>query len=296
MKKTAIVIVTYYPDPVLLKDLIRSCSYEVTRIIIVDNTPGRSPHLELFKYANIIYLGSNKGIAYAQNIGIRAAMESGAEYILLSDQDTVYPDHYIINMVSVFDLHEESGLKIAAAVPLFKDINQEKKKNQGFIIKGKIGFKKIFPEKGYHEIFQAIASGTILNVKYLDSIGLMDEDLFIDWVDIEWCWRAVSKGCKIIGNADVVIMHRLGDSALNIGFREVNLRNAVRHYYITRNAFYLSLHSNNLDMMHRITLLVKSMRYLIGFPVLSRPRFQNLKYVMLGLWHAITNRMGQLKE
>lgn len=179
--------------------------------------------------------------------------------------------------------------------PLFKDIvgNNE---NEGFISKGLIGFKKINPKNGLHEVFQTIASGKILNSKYLDDVGLMDENLFIDWVDLEWCWRAGKKGYKIIGNADVIITHQLGDEATNLGFREVNLRSPIRHYYITRNAFYLALNDKSLDLIHRITLFFKSFRYVVGFPILSKPHLKHLKYVLLGFWHGITGKLGKLDD
>jgi len=52
----------------------------------------------------------------------------------------------------------------------------------------------------------------------------MNEDLFIDWVDFEWCWRARKKGYKIIGNANVVITHQLGDAAVTIGRKDEEAR------------------------------------------------------------------------
>ena len=36
----------------------------------------------------------------------------------------------------------------------------------------------------------------IINNNIILDVGLMDESLFIDWVDFEWCWRAKSKGYK----------------------------------------------------------------------------------------------------
>lgn len=130
-------------------------------------------------------------------------------------------------------------------------------------------------------------------MKALQDIGLMDSKLFIDWVDLEWCWRARAKGYQIIGNADVEIQHQLGDRSKNLGFREVNLRSPMRHYYITRNAFYLALYSSDLDTWHRINLFFKSFRYIIGYPALSKPHLKNLRAVLLGFYHGLTGRLGK---
>ncbi|HOR94725.1 MAG TPA: glycosyltransferase family 2 protein [Spirochaetota bacterium] len=232
-------------------------------------------------------LNDNKGIAYAQNIGIKRALKEGADFIMLSDQDTIYPKNYVKDMVEVFMVNE----KVCAVAPKFFD--KIKNSSDGFISVKPIIFKQFFPESGKHEIMQAIASGKIIRAKYLHDIGLMKEELFIDWVDLEWCWRALNKGYKIIGNADVVIHHSLGDTSINVGFRKVNLRNPIRHYYITRNAFYLAIYSRDLDFLHRIVLFFKSFRYIIGYPLLDKPKLKNLKYVLLGFFHGITKRLGK---
>jgi len=289
--KSILIMVTYNPDLDTLRNALSSISPQVTFTIIIDNTIGGFPELQKFEANNvkIIFFNDNMGIAYAQNIGIKMALKENVEYILLSDQDTLYPDDYVSNMVSSFDNLQ----KIAAVAPIF--IDAVKNSNEGFIAISPFGFKRIFPKNGKHRIRQAISSGSVLNAKYLEDIGLMDEKLFIDWVDLEWCWRAGKKGYKIIGNADVEIHHQLGDTALSIGFREINLRSPIRHYYITRNAFHLAIRDRSLDLTHRIVLFLKSFRYIAGYPLFSKPHLLHLKYVLLGFWHGITGRLGRLK-
>jgi len=51
----------------------------------------------------------------------------------------------------------------------------------------------------------------IIPTGVFQDVGLMYEDLFLDWADLEWCWRVNFKGYKIIGNADMIITHRIGD-------------------------------------------------------------------------------------
>ena len=145
------------------------------------------------------------------------------------------------------------------------------------------------------EVEKTLSSGFFYSREVIEKIGLKNEDLFIDLVDWEWCWRARKKGYKIIGNADVIIEHQLGDSSKDLGFREVNLRSPMRHYYITRNAFHLALRDKSLDILHRITLFFKSFRYIIGYPLLSKPHLTHLKYVMLGFWHGIVGKLGKLE-
>lgn len=289
--KIIMIYATYNPQIELLKKSIQSITSQVDKIYIIDNTPSKDTRLDFFKNdkTEVIYLEENYGIAYALNIGIKKALQDQAYFIMLSDQDTYYPQNYVFNMLKVFLIDD----KIAAVAPRFVDSN--KKGRDGFIGVVPVIFKRFFPKSGTHEIMQAISSGKILQAKYVRIIGMMEEMLFIDWVDYEWCWRARARGYKIVGNADVVIKHQLGDSSKNLGFREVNLRSHIRHYYITRNAFYLALYSNDLDILHRITLFFKSFRYIVGYPVLSKPHLTHLKYVLLGFWHGIIGKMGKLE-
>lgn len=296
MKKFKIygIIVTYRPDIDLLKNCIYSIVNQLDKIIIVDNTPEKCTILEkIFNSENIeiVYLENNYGIAYAQNIGIKKAMEEKVDYILLSDQDTIYPADYVERMITCFTKEN-----IAACGPLFRDINNEKNK-PFFIKKGKIGFKKFFPINGKHEVFQLIASGTIINTKYLIDIGLMKEELFIDWVDMEWCWRAIKKGYKIIGNAEVLIHHKYGDESKKFFGRFLSVRNPIRYYYNIRNGIFLSLYSDTLNTLQRIILFYKNIRNAIFlFPLTSRNSLLTIKYTIKGLYHGLIGKLGKLDE
>lgn len=291
-KRIDAVLITYQPDCNLLKHVIDSIAHQVRTFYIVDNTPNKAKCLENLSLRNIeiIYLNDNKGIAYAQNIGIKKSLANHADYILLSDQDTVYPESYIQNMLLSF----QDDHSVAAFGPLYKDTNS-KNPNDGFYKNETFFYKKFIPRQGKYEVTHLMASGTILNTLHLTDIGLMNEDLFIDWVDLEWCWRATGKGYKIIGNSDIIITHRLGDKIKTIGSREVGLRSPIRHYYITRNAFYLALRSKNLNMLYKITLFFRAFRYIVGYPLLSTPHLIHLKYVLLGFWHGILGKLGKLQ-
>lgn len=285
------VLITFQPDTELLARSINSISKQVDKIIIVDNSPISTDFSIVKQTQNMefIHLNKNIGIAAAQNIGITKALAASAAYILLSDQDTVYPSEYVSLMIPIFSQHSSA----AAVVPRFTDSN--KRSTDGFVALHPLLFLYSYPEAGRHELFHAIASGKIIKADCLSRIGLMNEDLFIDWVDFEWCWRARKLGYKIIGNADVCISHQLGDGAVNLGFREINVRTPLRHYYITRNAFYLALHSNSLDPKHRIVLLFKSFRYIVGFPLIAKPRAKNLYAVLLGFVHGCLGITGKQK-
>jgi len=287
------VFVTYEPDFDVLHEAMISIASQVRNIYIIDNTPKRAECLSklgCFENIEVIYLGENMGIAHAQNIGLKRSLKNNSNYILLSDQDTIYPSNYIEDMIRALDTLD---MKVAAIAPLYKDMHR-KKDNLGFLEKSYFDVKKVYPDSGLHEIFQAIASGKIIRSVYLKEIGLMDESLFIDWVDIEWCWRAITKGYKIIGNADVRIQHQLGEDARKIFFTEIPLRNPIRSYYITRNAVHLALRSRSINYRHKLMIMLKAIKFVLGISILAKPHFSQLRYSLLGFGHGIIGKLGKL--
>ena len=288
------VIVTYNPDCNLLNNCVDSLMKDVRYIYIIDNGSKKPNNITGNKKIKLIKLKNNMGVAYAQNVGIKRSLEEKSEYILLSDQDTLYPENYVKNMLLAFWSIPDKD-NVAAIAPLFMDPKQGKR-DEGFIKKSLFGVEKFYPKYGLHEVYQAIASGMILNTKLLNEIGLMREDLFIDWVDLEWCWRAWKKGYKIIGNADVVITHRLGDIVVNIGHKVITLRNGLRHYYITRNCVYLALRCDDINILYKIKLFLNSFKYVVGFSIISKHHIKHLKYTLLGFFHGIIGHMGRLDD
>ena len=241
-----VIIVTYNPDMQQLEETIHSIAKQVSHVIIIDN--GNTVFLfENIDNLIIINLGKNYGIAYAQNRGIELAKQKKADFILLSDQDTVYPEDFISKIINIYDRY--SGKEsIGAIVPRVYDKN---KMNEIKIAITK--FKYIFPEKNkIYYISHAIASGTLIPIKNLDVIGNMREELFIDWVDFEWCYRVLKCGYKILSIPDISIDHMMGDNVKIIGNRKVALRSRVRYYYMIRNGLYIILHTDSLKFYEQL--------------------------------------------
>ena len=85
-----------------------------------------------------------------------------------------------------------------------------------------------------------MTSGTIVPRHVFEDIGLMDENLFIDYIDYEWCLRARDHRYKIYTASELILIHKLGDKSINFGlFKKPFHLNNIRHYYIIRNALIL---------------------------------------------------------
>jgi len=245
------VVVTYKTTYSELQNLINSLYSQVTQIILVNNECnldilGQDKKIKQFNFRE------NLGIAKAQNIGIKYAIANGADFILISDQDSLYPKNYIIQLLDVYK-HVSALNKVAAVGPVYMDHNKNMK------IQPMVSFGKVFLKKSDKntELFypsHLISSGMLLNKEILETVGYPREDFFIDWVDTEWCWRAISGGYKIVQSPDVVLRHSIGIEIKPAGLKFATIHNNLRDYYKIRNALYILLYLKYIPFQNKFYL------------------------------------------
>jgi len=294
--KVIAIVVAYFPDSQIITETLRSIYKQVEQVLIIDNTPNGSDilqNLQLLKEnsnIHLVTLGRNTGISHAQNVGIKKALENKVDFVMLSDQDTFYPNNYIDEMLEAY-YKLPNREKVAAITPAVSVINMGGKKMK-FIWFNGIFNKPLNFKEGCHEITEVMASGMIIPSKVIDDIGFMNEELFIDWVDLEWGWRARAKGYKLIGCNDIVINHHSGDKAVSIGSYTFVLRPSVRQYYIIRNMVFLALRSEHINFGRRLNLCIKAVKYSIAFTIFGSPHYQYFIYSVKGLYHGLIGRLG----
>lgn len=292
-EKIEVVLVTYNPNISTLIQCINSLMNQVERIIIVDNTPLGNKELNSFNHENIelIYLYENMGIAYAQNIGIKKAMDNGAEFVLTSDQDTIYPENYIECLMRCF-MEKTKELEIASISPIYTDENKENS------LQPMVYFENGFLRKDYSlneckSVSHVISSGMLIPIDALNNIGLMDEKLFIDWVDTEWCWRAISKGFSVLQTPNVVINHCLGNHpSRNVLGKSITVHSSFRNYYKIRNAVYLLFYSHSLSFSMKFFTLQQILKMMIIHPLTSKKRFEEIIVLFQGIKDGVLKKMG----
>lgn len=229
----AIIIVLYYPEELnFLKLLHLSEKPENQNIIIVDNTPNPLTDLTIYKDIHYIPLYSNQGIAKAQNIGINKAIELNCTHIIFFDQDSIITKKYIENILSEYINIER---KIGNLFLLGPTVINEKTGNE---------YKSLFHsdivnDNGFIKRREIISSGSCTSIKKIKSIGLLDEILFIDFVDFEWCWRG--NQLKYISGItkNIQLLHNVGQNELNLGKYKIIISSPIRYFYQYRNFLWL---------------------------------------------------------
>jgi rhamnosyltransferase len=242
----------------------RSIAKQVFYVIIIDN--GNTNFLfQNIDNLIIINLGRNYGMAYAQNRGIELARRRNADFVLLSDQDTIYPENFISEMLNIYE-YIPNKERLGAITPVFYDEN--KKENSVIMI---TKFLAIVPD--VHKIYSvahAISSGSLIPISSLAVIGSMREEMFIDYVDYEWCWRALKHSYEIISIPSISLRHKLGDRVKKIGNRKIAIRNRARYYYIIRNGIYIIFHMDLLKIREIILFLRELFIKVIGICLIEK--------------------------
>jgi rhamnosyltransferase len=279
----AVVIVTYNPRMQQLEKTIQSIAKQVSHVVIVDNG-NTSFFLKNTDNLIIINLGKNYGIAYAQNRGIEKAFQLNAQFIIFSDQDTVFPRDYVPKNMAAYQQLKEYNL--AALVPVIFNKNKDKKSP---VMITKFLYTNNFAVP-YIKTAHAISSGTFVCSDSLKVIGGMNEILFIDYVDFEWCWRAAKLGYTIFTIPDIIINHHLGDNVKNAFKRQITLRKDIRYFYMLRNVFFLVCYSPYLKLHERVLLAKKGVLHAFGVFFLRR-NFGVLKLIFLAIFKGLTRRM-----
>lgn len=296
----AAVIVVYHPDDEQLLKTVGSLAPQVQRIIVVDNTPAAAitcvtqvaEKLSLLEQLEYIPLHKNFGIGYAQNRGIEHARQAGYRYVLLSDQDTEFPPDCVTVLMRTFTDLTSQGERVAAVAPAHANAFAPEMP-PFFVGFGLFWLTYVRARSGAHEISGAIASGKLINLDCIDDVGLMNEPLFIDWVDFEWCWRALSKGWKVFGVFDVTLHHHLGDRVVRALDKAIPVHSPLRNYYIARNGVFLLLRGSMLPWLPRLGVGYRTLKVAVVTVLLCTPRLGNLRMALSGLWDGLLGVLGE---
>lgn len=294
MSKIIAIVVTYYPNYKTLKTLIETVIPQVDRVVIIDNaTPELCAEDLQFSYSvELIVNSSNLGVATAYNQGVSIAQRNEASHIVLFDQDSCPATNMIDVLLHAWRQAKGEGLKVAALGPNYKDT---KGMYQSPFVKIKgLGLARVECNAGESvEVDHLISSGCLIDLETLRDIGPFEEQLFIDYVDTEWCLRARKKGYLLLGVGDADMQHSLGDNYLRFLHKRIPAHSPVRHYYLLRNGAWLASQAW-VGWRWRIIDCKRLIKIFIVFSLLSDSPWNHCKMMILGFWHFVKGKMGKL--
>ncbi|MDQ0677789.1 rhamnosyltransferase [Arthrobacter pascens] len=235
-----VAIISAFHPPEDLPARVQVLNQQVLHTVVVDDgsdADGISPVLQRLEAigCTVVRMPGNAGIAAALNKGLNVALESlSPDFVLTLDQDSALDAGYVDAALDTYAQAKAKGIKAGII---------SAKSHNGLDVP-LLTRKTEFPEA-----FDPMQSGALIPVSTLKTVGMLDERLFIDYVDSEFNLRVRSHGLATLVGRGCNMTHALGQAQPMILFgwhvtvlgvkRHLHSHAPFRVYYMTRNGIYL---------------------------------------------------------
>ena len=295
----ASVTTAYNAEGFLIRQMDRllNQSRPLQEIVVVDNrsTDGTAGLLaERFPQVTVLRQAENSGAAGGWAAGLQyAALEKRHDWIWNLDGDSVPSESALesllagaeelaadlhVGMLAPLPTHEETG----AFYPPWH---------------WKDGFVRPSDEVLQQPLWFAdvvIASGCLIRREVVEAIGLPRVDFFMDFFDVEYCFRMRSHGYKIAVLNQCRMSHELGYvKTVNFAGRSrVWSEHAPwREYYVSRNITYMAL-SRYPALDSKRGLVLYLVRHATAVLLLGSKKAASLWKILQGVWDGLRGRLG----
>lgn len=225
------------------------CNYSHLHIIIVDNNSqkGKAVYDAVITQndCEIIYMNDNVGFAGANNVGIKRALEMGASYVLILNNDTVVEKDFLKPLIDTCEA--DKNIAIATGKIFYYDEKDYIWFGGGYYdsklceckIEG-IGQKDNPKFNKSKAIPFATACLWLIPTDVFKKVGYMSEDYFLYYEDADFCERVKAQGLKISYVPKSIIYHKESRSTVkgSNSYKYYNIRNYlifIRKYCDKKN-------------------------------------------------------------
>jgi rhamnosyltransferase len=265
---------------------------QVGHVLIVDNGSDEPTRRELNQLADsnsvtVILNERNEGVARALNQAVQWARDKGFQWILTLDHDSEATPGMVDELVRGYEALERAGIRnvaIVAASPFDQNIQQylyyPPRENGGLPV----------------YVGDVISAGSLIQLCVFDVVGLFNEDLFIYFVDVEFCKRIVRAGFGAYICPEAVFLHQEGmkkrHKFLWIDTWYDHYGKAAR-YYITRNTIYL-MKKLRLSRSEFRELINRLWTDHVNVLLFDEERFATLWFSLRGLIDGLRGKVGPM--
>ena len=281
-----IITVNWYglDDTLECLESLRNITYPKYNIIVVDNgsidnqadiIKGIFPDIELIKNVE------NEGFVIANNQGIELAMEKGAEYILLLNNDTTVKNDFLEILVN----YAEQNYDVGILSPKILYYNSDLIWSMGGAISYITGFSIMLGKgknsKQYNTIIEPdFVTGCAMLTKreVFEDIGLLDPVYFAYYEDVDYSYRARKAGYKIKVIPDSIIWHKKSASA---GIKGSNKISQTQAYLWARNGIIFGKH---LAGLNKYKFLIGQLTFRLVFGIINLKSKKDLVVYLRGIY------------
>lgn len=303
-RQVAIVVLAWNQRNLTLDCLssLRKLDYSDRRIVVVDNasSDGTAEAVRReYPEATVIENGENLGYARGNNVGVDYALEMGAQYVLVLNNDTVVAPTMLSELVNVMETTPNAGIvgpmmycnepmTTLFAAGSFVDWHNGK-----LIHRGLFQPEDAFASRGVPESVDFICGcGLLGNRRVFKELGGFNASYYLNFEDVEFAMRVREMGLGVRYTPRATLWHRVS-ATLGQG-------SPANTYYMTRNAllFFWTNSPPGLRFLSTYKILKRAIRTSIAWRI--RSRYQTPEYGVkqkanaLGIRDFFLGRFGEM--
>lgn len=276
-------------DSIACLESLQKVEYPNYEVMLVDNgsVDGSAAAIRRhFPGQEIVETGRNLGFAEGNNTGIRIALERGADYVLLLNNDTIVHPSLLRELVAAAERCPDGGLFCAKiyyhAEPTRIWYGGARWHDDLMRFQHFYDEAQILPdERGVAAVDYACGCALLARSAVLRQVGLLDPRFFLTYEDTDLCFRARAAGFASYCVPAAVLWHKISSS---FGGAESPLFT----YFMTRNLLlWGELHLGRRQRLRLFRSILGELKR-----ALVRSRMPQSRAIAWGLWHYVTRRFG----
>lgn len=241
-----IVILNYntYQDTLeLVKKIHAELAYKNYEIIVVDNASPNESAVELEKYKDIdqytfIPNQSNTGYAAGNNVGIRYAVERGAKYSWILNNDIVITDVSCLSkLVALMESNEKIGVVNPRIINVdgTEDLQYVERPTCWDLTFGCFGYRnrrRAFHSEENFRTYRPHGCCMLLSNKIMQDVDYMDERTFLYCEEDILAERLLKKGYECWCDVEVSVIHNHSKTTYSALKKKGIVQNTLNSYRI----------------------------------------------------------------
>lgn len=271
-------------------------TYQHHHVIVLDNSSSDGSVTAIrsaFPSVQIIELVENLGYAGNNNVGIKAAVDQGADWVFVLNEDTILAPDCLACLVKT----GESDPQIGIVGPMVYHHDEPSVIQSAG---GKLGryWESIHlgqndPDRGQfnqpHRVDWISGCGIMVRRAAIEQVGMIDERYFYYWEETEWCVRVGKGGWKVMHVPAAKMWHK--------GVQRDYFPKPSVTYYATRNRL-LTLAKHQAPPLVWVFAWGQYLRTLTSWTV--RPKWRSKHEHRNAMWHGLVDfvrhRWGQMPQ
>ncbi len=258
-------------------------------IVVVDNASAQNVEAALkadFPDVQFVRSPTNGGWAGGNNLGLKHALDSGAEQVILLNNDTTVEPHFVDSLTQ----HRDCGI-LGPVIRYMGPPHEVQTEGVTFNKPSEPGFFQRVPvplDGGIVDV--DIVNGCCLMVHrdVIEKIGFIDEQFFLIHEEADFCLRAQEAGFKLGVLGESLVFHKGSSTFAREG-------QGIQRYYDARNLLrLLSKHRGRRGERSHFKSVLHAWRYTLSRYALEREQGYRASAdaVLAGLYDGVMGRYG----